>query len=205
MMSSYTHCPITTCHENRAHGKFKCCMTMKMNDDSCTLQSLESPLSLSGHCIYSFLDCSNNNMCVTLMILPSPGHEYPTVHANIALYFTALLVIISAVIRLIVELVQFGKRHYRYFLTVENYIELGAYISSIIFVSHFGHNCWCQINWQWQLGAIGVFLSWINFILFLKRVPLLGIYVLMFSSILWTFLKFALIAFLLWHFAFPST
>ena len=138
-------------------------------------------------------------MCVTLVIFAFPAHEHPTLPKNktdIALHIIASLVIISAVIRLIVELVQLGKRHYRYFLTVENYIEVGAYISSIIFVSHFDRTCWCPINWQWQLGAIGVFLSWINFILFLKRVPLLGIYVLMFSSILWTFLKFALIAFL---------
>ena len=39
-------------------------------------------------------------------------------------------------------------------------------------------------------------LAWINLILFLKRVPLLGIYVLMFNAILQSFLKFALIAFL---------
>ena len=116
--------------------------------------------------------------------------------ANIALYITACVFIISVIIRIIVELVQLVKRHYRYFLTVENYIELGAYSSSIIFVIQFGHNCWCSTNWQWQLGSVSVFLAWINLILFLKRVPLLGIYVLMFNSILYTFLKFALIAFL---------
>ena len=83
---------------------------------------------------------------------------------------------------------------HRYFLKIDNCIELLACVSSIIFASHFGTNCWCPTNWQWQLGAIAVFLAWINLILFLKRVPLLGIYVLMFNSILYTFLKFALIA-----------
>ena len=117
-------------------------------------------------------------------------------HANRSLYFAAVGVIITVCIRLILELSQMVKIQYRYFLKYENYIELLAYISSIIFVSHFGTNCWCPTNWQWQLGAIGVFLSWINLILFLKRVPLLGIYVLMFNAILHTFLKFALIAFL---------
>ena len=118
-------------------------------------------------------------------------------HANVALYFAAVVVIITAAARLLlVELVQCLKTRYRYFLKIENYIELLAYISSIIFVSHFGTNCWCPTNWQWQLGAFGVFLAWINLILFLKRVPLLGIYVLMFNAILHTFLKFALIAFL---------
>ena len=126
--------------------------------------------------------------------------QYPTapknIHGNITLYIAACVVILSATMRLLVEMVQFGKRHYRYFLNVENYIEIGAYLSSIIFVIQFGANCWCPTNWQWQLGALGVFLAWINLILFLKRVPLLGIYVLMFNSILYTFMKFALIAFL---------
>ena len=117
-------------------------------------------------------------------------------HANIALYFGAVVVILSAGMRLLVEIVQIMKTTYRYFLNVENYIELLTYASSIIFVSQFGSNCWCPSTWQWQLGAIAVFLAWINLILFLKRVPLLGIYVLMFNSILYTFLKFALIALL---------
>ena len=120
-----------------------------------------------------------------------------TNHANIALYFAAVVVIITAAARLIlVECYQLVRTRYRYFLSFENYIELLVYLSSIIFVSHFGTNCWCPTNWQWQLGALGVFLAWINLILFLKRVPLLGIYVLMLSAILHTFLKFALIAFL---------
>ena len=106
------------------------------------------------------------------------------------------MVIIFVFIRLLLELCQFVRQGYRYFLKLENYIELLVYMSSVIFISHFGTNCWCPTNWQWQLGAIAVFLAWINLILFLKRVPLLGIYVLMFNAILHSFLKFALIAFL---------
>ena len=114
-----------------------------------------------------------------------------------ALYFAAVMVIITAVARLlVVECFQLVRTRYRYFLKIDNCIELLTYVSSIIFVSHFGTNCWCPTNWQWQLGAIAVFLAWINLILFLKRVPLLGIYVLMFNAILQSFLKFALIAFL---------
>ena len=125
------------------------------------------------------------------MLLDSP--------ANVSLYFAAVMVIIFVLIRLLIEFYQFYqffRQGYRYFPKYENYIEVVAYISAVIFVSHFGSNCWCPTNWQWQLGAIAVFLAWINLILFLKRVPLLGIYVLMFNAILHSFLKFALIAFL---------
>ena len=134
---------------------------------------------------------------VTIMVLFPVDPTVPmNSHANIALYFAAVMVIITAVSRLIlVELVQCVIAHYRYFQKIENYIEVLAYILSIIFVIHFGTNCWCPANWQWQLGALAVFLAWINLILFLKRVPLLGIYVLMFNTILRTFLKSALIAF----------
>ena len=118
-------------------------------------------------------------------------------HANMALYLAAIIVIITAVARLlVVECFQFVRTPYRYFLSTENYIEVLAYVSSVIFVSQFGTNCWCSTNWQWQLGAIAVFLAWINLILFLKRVPHLDIYILIFNSILQSFLKFALIAFL---------
>ena len=117
-------------------------------------------------------------------------------HANAALYFAAVVVLITAAGRLFVEFIQFGRTLYRYFLDVENYIELVAYLSAVIFVSHFGTNCWCPSNWQWQLGAFAVFFAWLNFILFLKRVPLLGIYVLMFNSIFYTFAKFAVIVLL---------
>ena len=115
-------------------------------------------------------------------------------NANMALYFAAVVVIITAVARLLfVELVECVMTHFQYFLNIENYIEVLAYLFSLIFVSHFGTNCWCSTRWQWQLGSIGLFLTWINLILFLKRVPLLGIYVLMFNAILHSFLKFALI------------
>ena len=123
-------------------------------------------------------------------------------HANVALYFAAVVVIITAVARLmLVEFFQFVKIPIHYFLNFENCIELFVYVSSLIFVSHFGANCWCPKNWQWQLGSLCVFFAWINFILFLKKVAHLGVYVLMFITIFRTFLKFAVIA-ILFVFAF---
>ena len=136
--------------------------------------------------------CHNNNVFPFTVDPTVPR----SIHANVALYFAAVVVIVCAAARLLVELVQLMKTRYRYLLSFENYIELLTYATSIIFVSQFGTNCWCPTNWQWQLGAIGVFLAWINLILFVKRVPLLGIYVLMFNSILYTFVKFAMIAIL---------
>ena len=41
----------------------------------------------------------------------------------------------------------------------------------------------------WQAGAIAIFLAWINFIWFLKRIPAIGIYMIMVKKIFVTFLK----------------
>lgn len=45
-------------------------------------------------------------------------------------------------------------------------------------------------DWQWQLGAFAVFLTWFNFILFLQTVPFFGLYIFMFLEVLTTLLNF---------------
>ena len=108
----------------------------------------------------------------------------------------AILVLLIGIVRLLVEVTQVFARRFGYFADFENYIEDMVYIFAIIFVINFGINnsCWCPSRWQWVLGSLAVFLAWINLILFMKRLPLLGIYVLMFINICYTFLKIALIA-----------
>ena len=51
-------------------------------------------------------------------------------------------------------------------------------------------------QWQWSLGAVAIFLCWINLVLFLQKFPRFGIYVVMFKDILNTFLQFAVVFFL---------
>lgn len=87
--------------------------------------------------------------------------------------------------------------HHRgeYFLQYINYLEGFLYIATIIFVSNF--QLQCLPGWQWQLGAMCIFLSWINFIIFLSQQPIVGIYVVMFQDIIKTFLRMAPMATLL--------
>lgn len=40
----------------------------------------------------------------------------------------------------------------------------------------------CFKPWQWQCGAVAVFLAWINLILFLRKFPQFGIYIVMFTG-----------------------
>ncbi|TPP62231.1 Transient receptor potential cation channel subfamily A member 1 [Fasciola gigantica] len=52
------------------------------------------------------------------------------------------------------------------------------------------------MGWQWQCGAVGIFLAWLNLLLFLRRIPTLGLFVLMFTVIIGTFIKFFAVFFL---------
>jgi len=70
-------------------------------------------------------------------------------------------------------------------------------LCSIIFVWVFHTGCLCPLYWQWQLGAVAIFLGWMNLIVFIQKFPLTGIYVLMFINILYTFLRTVMLSFLL--------
>ncbi|XP_072178756.1 transient receptor potential cation channel subfamily A member 1 homolog [Diadema setosum] len=48
-------------------------------------------------------------------------------------------------------------------------------------------------DWQWQCGAWAIFLVWINLILHCRRLAFVGIYVLMFTSVFKTSIKFFLV------------
>ena len=107
----------------------------------------------------------------------------------------ATIGIISTVIRLLLEGVQLLRNHFYYFLDLENWLEVCLFIGSIIFmISGLQSRCFCPTSWQWQLGAMVVFIAWLNMVLFLKKLYLTGIYVVMFVDILYTFMKMILLS-----------
>ena len=66
---------------------------------------------------------------------------------------------------------------------------------SIVF--SFGNNimsifcCFIQ-TWQWEAGALAVMLVWLELTMILRRLPGIGIYIVMFVGIFYTFVKVAL-------------
>ena len=79
-----------------------------------------------------------------------------------------------------------------------------TFIFTIIFVFGLVNDCWCAPPWQWQIGALAVFMAYINFILLLKGMPWLGIYINMLLKIVIEFMKLILLPFfLILSFAFP--
>lgn len=111
------------------------------------------------------------------------------------LIICSAFIIFQCIVRIIMEIFQIIHHRRDYFLHYINYLEGILYVATIVFVSNFQLHC--LPSWQWQLGALCIFLSWINFILFLSEQPVVGIYVVMFQDIIKTFLRMAPMAILL--------
>ncbi|XP_071497815.1 transient receptor potential cation channel subfamily A member 1-like [Diadema antillarum] len=113
-------------------------------------------------------------------------------------HFGNWIILILAVINLIRELFQMYFQHRSYFTNLCNLIEWTLYVLAILLalpLSQIQYHDGIRIplTWQWQCGAVAVFLAWINLILYIRRFSVLGIYVIMFTEILRTFMQFVLI------------
>ncbi|XP_023336897.1 transient receptor potential cation channel subfamily A member 1 homolog isoform X3 [Eurytemora carolleeae] len=102
---------------------------------------------------------------------------------------------IQAIFWIVKEFLQFLQRQLNY-LSWDNLMDIFCYIAGFLIVFDFDD---CQSltglrrDWQWQLGAFTVTLAWLNFLSLLRKFPFFGIYVLMFSDVLQTFLKVSVI------------
>ena len=129
------------------------------------------------------------------------------------LYLAALIIIVLAVARLIVETFQLvhwtqsknpnccGKKYklyvnWEYWLDWTNYLEITLYAFSIAFVVVFD-SCHCPTDTQWQIGTVAVFFAWIDLLLFFYKLPKIGIYVGMMLQITRRFLNVVIIAIVL--------
>uniref|UniRef100_A0A663MYS7 Transient receptor potential cation channel subfamily A member 1 n=1 Tax=Athene cunicularia TaxID=194338 RepID=A0A663MYS7_ATHCN len=83
----------------------------------------------------------------------------------------------------------------KYLLDYSNLLDWTIYTTSIIFVSSLFINTPAHL--QWECGAIAVYLSWMNFLLYLQRFENYGIYVVMFWEILRTLIRIAVVFFFL--------
>ena len=50
--------------------------------------------------------------------------------------------------------------------------------------------------WQWQLSSVAILLAWLELVLFIRKIPRFGIFVVMFTDIFRTFMQFLPVFFL---------
>ncbi|KAM9163470.1 LOW QUALITY PROTEIN: transient receptor potential cation channel subfamily A member 1 [Pangshura tecta] len=93
------------------------------------------------------------------------------------------------------EIFQLFQQKLKYLLDYSNLLDWTIYTSSIIFVSSLFVNIPARL--QWECGAISVYLSWMNFLLYLQRFENYGIYIVMFWEILRTLIRIAVVFFFL--------
>ena len=109
----------------------------------------------------------------------------------------AFVVLFLVSIRIVIEIFQFMRLKLYYFKEVVNWLEMVLYFSTLNFVWIFHSPCFCVAEKQWEFGVVAVFLGWFVLTLFTDKLPLAGLYVLMFISIFKTFLKTIVLSILL--------
>ena len=55
----------------------------------------------------------------------------------------------------------------RYFLDCQNAFEWSLYVTSLLFSIPFLFTC--SFHWQWEAGALAIFLAWFNLLVILQR------------------------------------
>lgn len=143
---------------------------------------------------------------------------YTTTSKSKILVF-ATLVFVHSLVRLIIEVVELSwsiveaikkstndKYYQRCFIRVHylrswrNWNEFPLYSLTLIFVGslyyQIGNNL-CLTEWQWQIGALVMLLTWCELIVFLSQFQFVGVYALMFVKVLSTFIRVMTLALLL--------
>ena len=109
----------------------------------------------------------------------------------------SFLVLLLALSCFVLEVVELLLETQRYFLSFTNWIEVIQAICTVTFAFIYSNDCFCVLFWQWQVGITAVFLGWINMILFVSRLPIVGSYVVIFTRIVKTFTKLLVLSILL--------
>ncbi|XP_077974997.1 transient receptor potential cation channel subfamily A member 1 homolog [Styela clava] len=140
---------------------------------------------------------SNGEMCVQ-MVPETQSVWGDSCVAKRGLWYVGYASGCLAFLNLLKEVFQMCKEKLEYIKNATNWIELFLFGSSIVTVLPFTtFTCKYGIleEWQWKLATIDIFLSWIVLLLFVEAIPKfdLGIYVVMFTNILKTFLKFSVV------------
>ncbi|PAA49732.1 hypothetical protein BOX15_Mlig000214g4 [Macrostomum lignano] len=85
------------------------------------------------------------------------------------------------------------------YINMENLMDWSIFslaIVTVIDLSDCQRTCGVRTDWQWNTGALGILIAWLNLVLYIRKMPRFGIYVVMFTDIFFTFSRFFLVFFL---------
>ena len=119
------------------------------------------------------------------------SHLDPDVVGQIAFTVLAVTLILMSTAFVIYEIIFYRltieTKHFSDH--IELFFRIMMFILTVVFVFGFANDCWCAPPWQWQIGALVMFMAFFNLVLMLKRMPLLGVPINMLLNIIIEFLK----------------
>lgn len=105
------------------------------------------------------------------------------------LHQASIFIMTMAALQLMIKAFQLFSLRCDFFYHLSHWFEPLPAIGSIVFTSVSKTPCLCIPTWQWQIGVVTVFLGWITLLLYFRRLPVAGIYVVTFFGILINALK----------------
>ena len=105
------------------------------------------------------------------------------------------LLFIFGVFHLLKEIWQIVTLKLKYFQDLANFVEWGLYLSLLVFAVPFlaEENVYPNTDVVWIVGVVALFLSYVNVILYARRIGEAGLYVSMYVEVLKTFVKVILV------------
>ncbi|XP_045160098.2 transient receptor potential cation channel subfamily A member 1-like isoform X2 [Mercenaria mercenaria] len=143
-------------------------------------------------CTFSFTPVTSNSNSTNNSTDESGNvADIQACHFNPMQKVSVYFVLIFCSLNMLKEIVQLIQQRKKYLQDLTNAIEWVLYGSAVIYIAPFIGNT--TVSWQWEAGAIAVFLAWFNCLLYLQRFDFFGIYVVMFLEILKTLVQVLLV------------
>lgn len=148
-------------------------------------------LFLTGYTVYS---TENAAVCVNGTNTRPESVDQDSVPYVLWIKVGRIVILALASWHILSELFQLLYQFKQYF-SWENLLEWSVYVLAIVYIADefdlpLVSSCTTEKR---TIGALSIFLAWMALVLFIRKFPKLGIYVVMFTSILYTFLKFFII------------
>ncbi|XP_078071627.1 transient receptor potential cation channel subfamily A member 1b [Mustelus asterias] len=150
---------------------------------------------------------------LTFLIIVSRGHafddEAPTTfnftqtvivpwkkyQESILYQLCTTAVFVMSIFGICKEVYQLLQQRWQYLLDATNQLDWLIYVASILFVIPWIFHV--RISIQWECGTFCAYATWLNFLLYLQRFDICGIYVVMFGEILNTLFHIMILFFFL--------
>ena len=111
--------------------------------------------------------------CV-IMQYASPYFAGQSTHQMTFVRSAAIIIILLSTFQLVMEFIQFLLQPQLYFTDLASWIKVPYIACTIIFAFTFFNSCLCPKPWQWQVGIVAVFLVWADLIFYIRKIRVLG-------------------------------